>query len=140
MRTVLFVGCLLVSVNVFAQKLSADKVPSAAKAELNKIFPGVSPKWELEDKNYEANFKNDNRSISVLIDASGKWLEKETGIAVKELPENAKKYIDKNLKGGKIKEAALIEKANGTINYEAEVNKKDLIFDKQGNFIKSVAN
>ena len=44
-------------------------------------------------------------------------------------------YILKNTLG-KIKEAAKIVNADGTITYEAEVKKGDVMFDQNGNFLK----
>ncbi len=35
-----------------------------------------------------------------------------------------------------MKEAAVIVKANGEVNYEGEVNGKDVIFDSTGKFLK----
>ena len=40
------------------------------------------------------------------------------------------------VKGKNIKEGAKITKADGTVNYEAEVNGTDVIFDASGKFIK----
>jgi hypothetical protein len=45
---------------------------------------------------------------------------------------NVKWEVEKNYKGATIKETAKSQKANGEINYEAEVNGKDLIFDSKG--------
>jgi hypothetical protein len=44
--------------------------------------------------------------------------------------------MKKNYPGTKVEEAAKIVKANGDINYEAEVHHKDVIFDANGKFIK----
>jgi len=45
-------------------------------------------------------------------------------------------YVKAHYKGATAKEAAKITKADGTVNYEAEVSKKDVIFDAKGKFIK----
>lgn len=41
-------------------------------------------------------------------------------------------------KGKTIKEGAKITTADGTVNYEAEVDGKDVIFDTNGKFLKEV--
>jgi hypothetical protein len=52
------------------------------------------------------------------------------------LPANVVAYVKAHYKGAAIKEGAKITKADGTINYEAEVNKMDVVFDANGKFIK----
>ena len=73
--------------------------------------------------------------MSALYDASGNKTETEMDIKISGLPVAATDYITKNYKGEKIKEAAIITKANGEVNYEAEVKGMDLLFTKEGKFI-----
>ena len=73
--------------------------------------------------------------MSALYDASGNKTENEMDIKNSELPVAVTDYIIKNYKGEKIKEAAIITKANGEVNYEAEVKGMDLLFTKEGKFI-----
>lgn len=119
-----------------AQKLDASKVPSAVKSSFEKQYPGTTGKWEKENNDYEVNFEKDGHEMSTVIDASGVIKETETEIKVAELPETVLSYVKENYKGKTIKEAAKIMKADGTINYEAEVAGKDVIFDANGKFIK----
>jgi hypothetical protein len=139
MKRIIVVGLMMASMSAFAQKIDASKVPGATLATFNKSFPGVKEvKWEIENGNYEANFKQNGEKKSVLIDAKGGLVETEIGIAVSALPAGVAEYVAKNYKGEKIKEAAKLKMANGDINYEAEVKGMDLIFDANGKFIKSV--
>jgi uncharacterized membrane protein YkoI len=139
MKRIIVVGLMMASMSAFAQKIDASKVPASALATFNKSFPGTKDvKWEIENGNYEANFKQNGEKKSVLIDAKGGLVETETGIAVSALPASIADYVAKNYKGEKIKEAAKLKMANGDINYEAEVKGMDLIFDANGKFIKSV--
>ena len=121
----------------FAQKLDASKVPYAVKSSFSKDFPGMSTKWEKENANYEANFKMDGKTMSALYDAKGNKQETETDIKVSDLPQSVKDYIAQNYKGEKIKEAAIITRANGEVNYEAEVKGMDVLFTNDGKFIKT---
>ncbi|HXS36605.1 MAG TPA: PepSY-like domain-containing protein [Flavipsychrobacter sp.] len=140
MKKIITVGLLIMSTSsLFAQKISSSKVPAAVKSSFGTNFPGIKDvKWEMEHKNYEANFHSDGKTMSALFDPKGTWLETETDIKVSELPSNVVSYVKKNYKNASIKEAASIKKANGETNLEAEVNGKDLIFDKDGNFIKAM--
>jgi hypothetical protein len=122
-----------------AQKLNAAKVPQTVKAAFSKAFPTAgSVKWEMENNNYEAGFKQDGKSMSAVMDAKGAVLETETDIKVAELPKAVADYLTVHYKGAKVKEAAIIKKASGEINYEAEVNGKDVLFNSKGEFIKEV--
>lgn len=125
----------LFSFTACAQKLAADKVPAAVKTSFAKDFPGIITKWEKEKANYEANFKQNGKIMSALYDASGNKTETEMDIKISGLPVAVTDYIFKNYKGEKIKEAAIITKANGEVNYEAEVKGMDLLFTKEGKFI-----
>ena len=119
-----------------AQKLKDSQVPASVKNTFEKKYPVIRGNWDKEDANYEVNFKQDGRSMSVLIDVNGTIVETETDIPVGNLPQPVKTYMQKHYTGLKIKEAAKIVKASGEINYEAEVNKKDIVFDANGNFLK----
>jgi hypothetical protein len=122
--------------SAYGQKLKESQVPSAAKTAFEKKYPGVKGSWDKEDANYEVNFKQNNKSMSAVIDKVGSIIETETDISVNNLPAAIKDYMKKHYANTKITEAARVEKANGEINYEAEVNHKDVIFDANGKFIK----
>lgn len=130
---------LIIAGSIFstqAQSIKESQVPLAAKEAFQKQYPHTRAKWEKEKSAYEVNFKIGNKIMSAVIDKSGVIIETETDIAVNELPENAKKYLNAHYKNIKVTEAAKIVKANGEINYEGEVNGKDMIFDESGKFIK----
>ncbi len=126
--SVAFVAC--------GQKIDASKVPAAVKASFAKEYPGITPKWEKENGNYEVNFKQNGNTMSLLIMPNGSIVETETDIRVDELPATVLAYVKEHYPGKNIKEAAKITRADRSMNYEAEVNHKDLIFDVNGKFIK----
>ncbi len=121
-----------------AQKLDASKVPAAVKTNFEMQHPGVTAKWEKEDANYEVNFKENGNEMSLLYDAAGNMQESEMSMKVSDLPANVQSYLATTFPGKKIKDAAKITKADGSFNYEAEVDGADRLFDANGNFIKSV--
>ncbi|RYF79619.1 MAG: hypothetical protein EON98_14370, partial [Chitinophagaceae bacterium] len=59
------------SLAAFSQKLAANKVPQAVKSGLSKSHPNITATWEWEEKNYEANFKEDGRAMSCVLNKQG---------------------------------------------------------------------
>ena len=121
-----------------AQKLDASKVPAPVKESFAKKYPGMIPKWEKENGKFEAGFKKEGLTMSALFEPNGTMTESEVNIKVSELPPSILEYVKTHYKGATIKEGARITKADGTINYEAEVNKMDVMFDANGKFLKEV--
>ena len=120
------------TMEVNAQEMTADKVPSAVKESLIKAYPNAkATKWDKEDADYEASFKMNGKNMSILYDAKGMEKEVETDIKFSELP----MPVQTALKGKKVKEAAIIKKGGKTF-YEAEVGGKDLLFEADGKMVK----
>jgi len=116
-----------------------SKIPETVQDAFKKHYPNITDvNWEKEGSDYEAEFKNGEMETSVVIDASGKILETETAMETSALPKTILSYLEANYKGQKVKEAAKIVLNDGTVHYEAEVNKKDLIFDNNGTFIQVI--
>lgn len=120
------------------EKKEQANVPAVVKQAFTKQFPGATAKWEKEDGMYEANFKHMNHEMSAVFEANGSMTESEMEIKVTELPASAQGYVKEHYKNAAIKEAAKITKANGEVNYEAEVHGKDLLFDVAGKFLKEM--
>ncbi len=117
-----------------------SKIPAIVQDAFKKQFPTITDvDWEEEGADYEAEFENGEVETSVVINASGVILETETEMEPSALPKAILDYVEANYKGQKVKEAAKIIHNDGSVNYEAEVNKKDLIFDSNGTFIKVIA-
>jgi len=140
MKKLMVISVLVVAMqfSVHAQKIDASKVPAVVKAAFAKQYPGTTVKWEKEDGKYEAGFKQDSNIMSATYEADGTKTELEMDINVTDLPAAALAYVKEHYKGKSIKEAAKITKADGTVNYEAGVAGKDIIFDATGNFLKEV--
>lgn len=135
-RITVVLGMLCFSYVGNAQRISADKVPAAVKKTFNeKATKATNVKWEIEHGNYEANFKSGKTEKSMLFDKNGTMLESEVAISKNELPASAISYVQSHYKSH-IKDAAKITKANGDVNFEAEVNKMDVLFTADGKFIK----
>lgn len=138
MKKLMMMSALVAAIgfSACAQKINASKVPAAVKATFAKQYPGVPASWEKENGKYEVNFKYKGNTMSALYEANGTLTETEMDIKVADLPATVKSYVKEHYKGKTIKEAAKITKADGIVNYEAEVSGIDVIFDVNGKFIK----
>jgi hypothetical protein len=129
---------LFVCGSLNAQQLKEAEVPKAVKDAQQQNFPGSRvTKWEKEGSNYEAEFIVQKVETSADFDGNGTMLSTETEIKVSELPQNITDYFTKNKPGKKIKEASRIILTTGDLNYEAEVEGVDYIFDTNGNLLKT---
>lgn len=136
-KNLLLFACIAASgLSANAQKLPASKVPEIVKASFAKQYPGVTAAWEKEGAKYEAGFKKNSSTMSALFEPNGTMTESEISIKTTDLPATVLAYVKEHYKGKTIKEGAKITKADGTVNYEAEVDGKDVIFDAKGNFLK----
>lgn len=119
------------------EKKDHANVPALVKQAFEKQYAGIKVKWDNEDGKYEAGFKHNGHKMSVLYNSNGVVEETEMDIPVSQLPSVVMSYINQH-KLGKVSEAAKITKSNGVVNYEAEINGKDIIFDAAGKFLKEV--
>lgn len=129
---------MLVVNNANAQKVKESDVPVSAKSALQKKYPEAkNVNWEKEKGNFEANWGGKSgEDFSVSFSPAGEFLEVVNAIPVSQLPKPVIAYVKAHYKGAPITEAGKVTDAKGTHTYEAEVNKKDIIFDEKGNFIK----
>lgn len=118
--------CCIGGTNCFSQK----SAPAVVREAFSNKFPGVlDVDWGKENANeWEAEFEQNCMDLSANFRADGTWLETETEINVADLPAP----VQAALQGKKVKEAARIERADGTTVFEAEVGRKDWLFDATG--------
>lgn len=129
----------LTTVTAHAQKNVKAIIPAPVLEAMKKLHPDAHPvKWDTEGNNYEGSFKQGSLEHSVLFDAGGNVLETEWEIPVSELPVSARTYIEQHYKGNKLKEADKITDANGVVTYEVELDRKELLFDASGKFIREL--
>ena len=137
MKTIAFCSVIIISsLPVFAQHIKDAAVPDAVKTAFKKAHSSVKASWEKEGKNYEAGFKKDGHTMSALMMPDGTLLETETDITASELPAPVREELKKKFGGKKITEYARIEKASGEVNYEAEINGKDELFNENGKYLR----
>ena len=127
---------------VFSQQHEGHKhivVPRIVKTSLYKKYPAAKRvTWEKENGNYEANWGGKSgEANSVQFKPDGTFIEIVQEIPVNQLPELVIVYINKHYKEPKITEAGKVTDAQGNLFYEAEVKGRDVIFDKDGKFVKA---
>ena len=141
MKPLLLVAtALLLAGTAQAQKLTVAQVPAAAKATFKAKFPAVkTAAWEKEGTAFEAGFKQNGRSMSAVITATGELQETETDLAAAQLPAAVRATLARDYKAYQVKEAATIVKADGRTLYEAEVSKggksEDVLFTADGQVV-----
>lgn len=129
----------IICLGLLAQEKEGKTItpPSPVKASFEKTFSGVSKvKWEKEGDDYEVSFVQQKKELTAVFDSQGIWKETEEEIKASDLPPVIIQYVKAHYTGARIKEAAKITKPGNVINYEAEVNEVDVIFDGQGNFVR----
>ncbi len=137
-KLTIVVASVVTGLTAYTQKIEATKLPEPVKTSFAKMYPeATNAKWEMEKGSYEVEFKQSGSSMSSLFKPDGTMTESEIDIKITDLPQAALSYVKEHYKGKQIKEAAKITKASGEINYEAEVEGKDLIFDTKGIFLKA---
>jgi hypothetical protein len=135
LRSLCLTAALLLSAATF--RASAQTAPAAVKKAFATRYPTATAiEWEKEGANWEAEFKDGKTEMSAVFTAAGQFKEVEREVALTALPATVAPYINAHYPGQKIKEAARIEDAAGVVTWEAEVGKKDVLFDATGKFLR----
>jgi uncharacterized membrane protein YkoI len=128
---------LLISISACGQK----NLPENIKKEFDKKFPSAqSVKWSSESPDeWEAEFKMDGKKMSVSFDNSGKWLESETAISEKELPQAVLTTLNKEFPGYKKNAVEILENPQMKC-FELALKKGEssleVVIDNDGKIIK----
>ena len=122
-----------------AQKIT---VPTVVNTAFNSKFPGATEvKWGKENsKEYEAEFKLNNKDVSANFKMDGTWVETETTIPASELPAAVANAVTKKYPGAVYGRTEKIEKPSGKTLYEVNITvngkKKELELDPDGVIVK----
>jgi len=106
------------------EKISIGEVPEAAqKTILHEAAGNKVREIEKETENgrtvYEAEWRVDGKEVEVKVAPDGKLLERETEIALKDLPGPARETVLKEAAGAKVTEVEKVV-AGDRVTYEAE--------------------
>ena len=119
-KIILIAGIMLISYCSFG-----GNPPAAVQKAFAQKFEGATNvKWGKESsKEYEAEFTLKDVKMSANFSTDGTWLETESGITAKQLPEKVSAFIAKTYPGWEIIEATQTETAKKGIFYETEIKK-----------------
>ena len=137
----LIFSAALMSNAAYAQKISAEKVPSSVTSAFMSKFPNASKtSWKMENPDeYEAEFKMNGKEVSANFDKAGKWLETETEMEVSALPASVNDALKRDFADYKVKEASKIESDKNGNCFEAEIKKGkesyDILFSPEGKML-----
>jgi len=117
-----------INVPAVVKKANMEKYPESKTQKIT---------WEKEKGNYEANWGGkDGEANSVQYTPSGQFIEMVKAISTKDLPKGVLTYAKQHYKTSKFGDVGRATDANGKVSYEVEINRKDVIFDENGNFVK----
>jgi hypothetical protein len=139
MKKLFFLSVMLLAIGIIA--CGQKNVPQPVNAAFLQKYPAAkSVKWASEEANeWEAEFKLNDKEMSASFDNSGKWLESETEIAVKELPAAVSGSIAKEFAGYKIDEISVLDSPE-LKGFETGLKKGEsvleVVFDNAGKVIK----
>ena len=113
-------------------------VPQAVKDSFSQKYPvAKTVSWESENGNFEANWGGkDGEANSVTYTPSGTFIEMVEEISTKDLPKGVLSYVMEHYKNAKFGDVGKVLNAQEKTSYEVEINRKDVIFDEDGNFVK----
>ena len=129
-------ACLFISLMGFSQKekVFPEDVPAAVNQAFANKFPDATDiHYQMENKDYEINFKFNGVETSANFDPTGKWLETETGLKQSELPKEVIASISKNFAGFKLSEIGKVETPSHGVSYEMDLKKGNEGYEVQFN-------
>ncbi|HYM94620.1 MAG TPA: PepSY-like domain-containing protein [Chitinophagaceae bacterium] len=138
----IFIVLVAIVVTGMAASCQGLKVPVAVKNAFTAKFPGATNvKWGKENaKEFEADFKLNNVTMSSNFGMDGSWVETETVIPVTDVPAVVSNAIKAKYPGTIISKAEKLEKPGGKVIYEAVVKikgkSKELEVNADGSFVK----
>ena len=105
---------------------SQKNVPESVKKEFSQKFAGAkSVRWDSEKENeWEDEFKMNGKEMTATYDGTGKWLETEAEIDIKDLPAPVANTLKSEFQGFKTDEVTTVENAEMK-GFEFALNNKE---------------
>ncbi|MGB3607479.1 PepSY-like domain-containing protein [Psychroserpens sp.] len=117
------------------------QAPDAVKKTFKKMYPGENdPDWHTDaNGNFESHFKIDGIKYRADYSPNGNWIETETSIDVKDLPDAIRKKIKSDFDDDDITEVEKVEHHSKGTFYDVEFKRKgknkDIEFKADGTII-----
>ncbi len=146
MKQLLFIALLICTMNSTAQipvDAGQDKTipaqvvpPQAIVDKFIKEYPGITPSWRMDGKNFQAEFVNPTtfKGNVIVYDKDGNVIRRENEMENASYPPNINTYFIKKYPGEKFK-TWTTQNENGEETYYIKRNNEIVWFDKNGNYI-----
>ncbi|HTA62982.1 MAG TPA: PepSY-like domain-containing protein [Bacteroidia bacterium] len=143
MKAIIFATAIIClgATATYAQKIATDKVPTNVQVSFKKQFAQANKvEWEMEEADYEVNFKNSGVESSAKYNKDGGWLSTEQEIKKTELPASVKQAVDKDFPKAELDEIEKVTYPNNKTDYEMEVEvgkqKFEVLYSTEGKQLK----
>ncbi len=142
MKIFIMVSIMFLGIGLIA--CSQKNVPENVKKEFAQRFAGAkSVKWDNESANeWEAEFKLNGKEMTAAFDGSGKWLETEVELSIKDLPQAVSNVLKTEFKDYMTGEVSTVENPEMK-GYEIALKNKEekiaVIIGADGNILKKEA-
>ena len=111
---------LFAATSVNAQK----KIPSSVKESFAAKYPDVKDvHWQMEDGNFEGQFKQEGGELTAAFSVEGEWIETEKKLRPRELSKDLMQSVREKYSGYSITEAEYVESASEGNYHELELKK-----------------
>lgn len=133
--------CLILYFSFTGCEIPKGGVPDEVKEAFAKKYPGENdPDWHLDKNgNYEAKFKKKGIHYRADFTPKGAWVETETNIKEKDLPDAVKKVMKEKYDDFKISEIEKVESSAKGLFYDVEFkvngSKQDVEFNASGQIL-----
>src|ERR1017187_4845121 len=123
--TIIAMTCICLATSAaYAQKINEDKVPATVLSNFKKQFAtATKTQWEMDDADFEVNFKNCGIECSAKYDKQGNWFETEQEIKKSELPVAVKQAVEKEFPKANADEIGKVSLPNNKTVYELDITK-----------------
>jgi uncharacterized membrane protein YkoI len=141
MKTLFLIFAIAAIISLSACGQTGHDVPAKVKATFSQKFPDATKvKWDKEnDYEWEAEFKMEGKNMSANFDKDGKWLETETGVNKKDLPEAVLGSLKNEFSEYNLEEVEFIENSEYKayeIKIETDEVDIEVVVDSNGTILK----
>lgn len=139
MKKVFLLTALLVFfVQSQAQKVLTKDVPAFVRQACMEAHPkAMNVKWTTKGSTFQCEFIENKKSLSATFDNTGFLLENERNIPIEALPRDIITFINSKYKNKKINAVSKMTDRMHVVRYQVQVDGKNLVFDDNGNYLKS---
>lgn len=142
MRKIIVMVILVIVSGITRAQDNRQAVPEDVTESFSMLYPNVKDVvWKNKQADFEANFEQNEKIVSLLFDKNGILKEVRNEIVASDLPAGIRDTFAVEFPEWKIRKASRID-ISGAFNYEVEVEKDEqtlfLIFNMRGMLLKKV--